>query len=194
MLSSKRQPLPPNVEEARKTRINNELVDILKRPCPPNTKASVQGIGLYTHIEGHPVANPIFPHMKYLQGASKPLFLPIGGPKESSNGNPFGCPMDDEVRRAWGDVREAVNEEKERVASADMDIDQLKDRYGALELPEESSGVEIGLPPNGRQLSVDTGFAREVVMGGTEEQSRSATTASRNEYEASRDPRLRGRQ
>jgi hypothetical protein len=195
MLSSARQPLPPDVEEARKARINEQTIDLFKRPCPPNTTASIQGIGLYTHVAGPLAPPPLSPHMKYLQQTSNPEFLPIGGPKKMSSTGPLECLVGDDVKNAWRDVKEAVNEEKKHVAFTDKDLDQLKARYDALDVPDVSAaGTGAGQPQNGRQASVDSGSNRDVVMVGTEEQRRASATANRNEYEAARDPRLRGRQ
>jgi hypothetical protein len=195
MLSSTRQHLPPDVEEARKARINAQMIELFERPCPPDTTASVQGIGLYTHVAGPPAPPPLFPHMKYLQQTSNPGFLPTGGPKEISNAGALECPVGDDVKRAWRDVKDAVNEEKRHVAFTEKNLDQLKARYGALDAPDGSAaGAGAGQPQNGRQGSIDSGSNRDVVMTGTEEQRRASATASRNEYEAARDPRLRGRQ
>jgi hypothetical protein len=194
-----RERLPPDVEAAHKTRINNDLIKVFRCPCPPNTVPCIQGIGLYTHVTGPPAPPPLFPHMKYTQRSAPPTFLSIGGPKQIVREGSLEGSISDDVKRAWKDVQEALDKQSQDVAHADMDVDQLKKRYGALEVPSHDTDLdqpqEKGKQPDGRRPSTGDGLAREVVMGGTDEARRGSTSAtwSGNDYEAARDPRLRGR-
>jgi len=221
MTATKSEPLPPDVDAARKARINSELIEVFRRPCPADATPSIQGIGLYTHVAGPPAPALVFPHMKYMQKASNPVFLQIGGPAGiSKEGNVLEAPISDDVKRAWKDVQEAVDREKAHLAHTDLDVDSLKERYGALDKnagaqPKlqphlqhimdrmqdatmtgiQNTAAGAGQQPNGRRASGEDGLSRDVTMGGTDEARRgsTSTTWTGNDYEAARDPRLRGR-
>lgn len=133
--TSNRNSIPPDVANARKTRINRELISLFKRPCPPGAASTAKGIGLYTHIEG-PIKTPQFPHQRYLP--PEPQFLPLGGPKEVKKRKGLGAQMDNEVRRVWHEVREAVEEEQKITRATEMSTIELTKRYGGLDVPERA--------------------------------------------------------
>jgi hypothetical protein len=139
--ATRRELLSPGDEATRKARINNELVMLLKGPCPANTKASIQGIGLYTHVLG--TSAQTTPRPAYsTQAASYPIFLPIGGPRRTSkDGTVVEAPTSEEMRKVWRDVQQAVNEEEKHVGRSSMSVEQLKERYGALNVLEQSTNV-----------------------------------------------------
>jgi hypothetical protein len=139
--ATRRELLSTDEGATRKARINNELVMLLKRPCPANTKASIQGIGLYTHVSATPAQTiPRSAHSS--QAASYPIFLPIGGPRRTSkNGTVDEAPTSEETHKVWKDVQEAVNEEEKHVGRSSMSVEQLKERYGTLNVPEQSTNT-----------------------------------------------------
>ena len=196
---------------------------MLKRPCPETTTPSIQGIGLYTHVAG-PVSQ--FPHERFTQKASDPVFLHIGCSWGAfKDRNTLEGPISEDVKRVWNDVQEAVDKEGEYVGQGRMSIDQLKERYGALDVPNgnastppmqqpqtqlqqiadhmqsmamtgiQSVAGSVGQQESERRPSLGAGVARDVVMGGTDQERRASTTATStgNTYEAARDPRVQRR-
>jgi hypothetical protein len=202
------EPLPPDVAAARKTRINMDLIEIFNIPCPPGTIASTQGIGLYTHVAGPPPPAPKYPHEKYKK--VDPVFLPIGGPIVFKRAGPIGVPIDEAVKKTWREVEAAVVEEEKHIGQGDTSIEQLKTRYGALEVP---SGDRSNVQPQVQALAqahpqllqllgqlsgiamTGGGSALDDVNGKMEQERRASIGVTRtgNLYEEDRDPRRRGR-
>jgi hypothetical protein len=122
------RPLSPEEDAARKTRINNEMVSCFKLPCPVNTNLSIQGIGLYTHVAAQ------------TQGNSNPVFLPIGGPKRvAKDESCLEAPVSEEVDQVWQHVQLAVKDAERQPGQGGMSVDKLKERYGALDAPEQKT-------------------------------------------------------
>jgi hypothetical protein len=194
-------PLPPDVEAARKARINREMIELFRLPA--KGAASIHGIGLYTHAAAPQSTD-----------ASKqtpaPVFLPVGGHNRVlKDVGEIDAPIDEDVRRVWEDLREAVNEEERHVGRGDMSAEKLKERYGAIGVPEGSTEPAQNLHIQQqleqafeylRRLKQATALSRDVAMGGTDEDGTSRTNpvaastnpAPRgNEYHEERDPRKR---
>jgi hypothetical protein len=178
-------PLPPDVATARKTRINQEMIKIFKRPCPPNTTPSVQGIGLYTHVAGPPLPPPQYPHERFRK--SNPTFLPIRGAKRHGGLQPL---ISDEVKAVADKVRALVNEEEKRVGHVDMDVKQLRERYGAVDAPEGRRSMDKQTPGYAMMTS---GAGLDVAKAGAGEERRGSASVvkSGSVYDAERDPRRR---
>ncbi|KAH7371983.1 hypothetical protein BKA66DRAFT_468977 [Pyrenochaeta sp. MPI-SDFR-AT-0127] len=119
--------LPPDVAKSRAARINNELISLFKRPCRPNSTPAAKGIGLYTHVEG-PTKTPRFPHEKYLK--VEPRFLPLGGPRKVGKARGSGSRVDNEVKRVWHELREAMLEEERIARAPGLSTEELMKRYG----------------------------------------------------------------
>ena len=143
-------PLPPDVAAARKHRINSELVVLFKRPCPPNSNPTAKGIGLYTHVEA-PAKTPQFPHERYVK--SDPVFLPIGGARRVGRTGILGAQMSDEIRQVWKDLRDAVDEEEKVTGNAGSSAEDLKERYGGLDVPEKATYHQVETPMRRLQLN-----------------------------------------
>lgn len=175
----------------RQERINRELVDMLQRPAKGPT--SIQGIGLYTHA-----VTPIASDASNDQ-ASTPTFVRIGRPKavrQDENGDePL---ISEDVRRVWYELRKAVNEEEEHVRQAEMSIEQLKERYGTLDVPDGSTPIaQTTHEQQQQQLQYAlecmrllkkraTAQSEDAAMGGTNEEN---LAPRGNEYNEARDPR-----
>ncbi|KAF1844925.1 uncharacterized protein K460DRAFT_416279 [Cucurbitaria berberidis CBS 394.84] len=198
--------LPPDVAEARRTRINHELVTIFKRPCPPNSTPTAKGIGLYTHVAG-PVKIPIFPHERYME--NDPEYLPVGGPREVGNKTGLEGQTAEEVKKVWHEVMDAMQEERKVLGPRKRSARELKERYAALDVPgarapprlealvvpqvagredivapehsttPQSAGLRLtGRRPSGVSgLAHETGATGDVTMGGTEIERRGSGSA-----------------
>jgi hypothetical protein len=165
---SQPKPLPPDVDAARKARINRDLVNHLKRPCPKNSTPSVQGIGLYTHVAGPPAKAPQFPHEKYTQKAPDPMFLPIGGPgKILKDRSTLETQTSEEMKRVWKEIYEAIHEEEKHVSHGGMNADQLKERYGALDALDADTDAQPMLHPQ-PQLQQMLSQLHDITMMGTQ--------------------------
>jgi hypothetical protein len=193
-------------EDARKDRINADIVALMCRPSPMNAPRSVQGIGLYTHaipLSGSPNESSEYSGSK----AGNAVFLPIGGPDAPSR-TTFGprAPMNKDFELMWKNVEATVNEEAKHLAQSRLTTEQLKERYGALDVPD--ANPEVSSPTqNAERLKQWAEYLQEyarraqpsgdVIMGGTEPTSNqvpaanTATTPTENIYHQSRDPRRR---
>ncbi|KAF2826553.1 hypothetical protein CC86DRAFT_370511 [Ophiobolus disseminans] len=224
--ATKPERLPPDLEAARKTRINSELIEVFKRSCPVDTTPSIQGIGLYTHVAPPappPAPPPLFPHMHCTQKSANPVFLQIGGPARiSKEVSVLEAPVSEEMKRGWKAVQEAMDTEMEHVGTTELDIGSLNERYGASHgnansrlLPQPQPQYQqimnhlqdiammgmrntpgrVNQQFNGRTPSVGDGLNLDVAIGGVEAETRDDTSGAwaGNDYEAARDPRLRGR-
>jgi hypothetical protein len=215
---AKPRPLSPEEEVARKTRVNNELVTLFKRPQSTNTPAYVQGIGLYTHVAAPTGAG------------QNPVFLPIRSPsgkRATKERTVLEAPISEEVRLAWKEVQEAIEEEEKHTGQDNMTAEQLKLRYGGLDVPDQqtSTAQQVGLQPQLQkfkelarrlemnrlqnssvertgviaqqaELDADAGTtgSDSVMQGRTSAPpSRSNTTASISEYHENDDPRRQRR-
>jgi hypothetical protein len=127
-----KHPLPSDEADARKKRINANLIAAMKRPCPPDIDPSIQGIGLYTHIAGPVRASPD-PQGKDLQ--SEPEFLPFTKPAGS---RALGPQMSEDFLKVWEELRDAVEEEETIIGKTELGLKELKKRYGGLDVPDTS--------------------------------------------------------
>lgn len=184
----------------RQDRMNRELVDILQRPTKGPT--SIQGIGLYTH------AVTSRPSDTSNDQASTPTFLPISRPKmvrQDENGD--GPLISEDVRRVWYELREAINEEEEHVGQAELSMEQLKERYAALDVPDGSTPIAQTLHEQQQQqlqYALEcmrllkkrvTAQSGDATMSGTNADGAGVAATSTNsaprgnEYNEARDPR-----
>jgi hypothetical protein len=214
------EPLPPDVEAARKQRINLDLIGALKHPCPPNTVASIQGIGLYTHIAA-PSQAPLLPHEKHVKTTPDPVFLPVGGPRGTQRPYNVVQPQaSNQVKEIYHQLQQEMDEEEKHLGRGDASMDSLKKRYGCLDVPEGATTAQKEPQPQlglqgilnslqdaamtdmqnttaghgDRRQSLGGGAIQDVIMGGTEQEriGTASVTKAGNTYEAARDPRLRG--
>ncbi|KAH7073448.1 hypothetical protein BKA63DRAFT_33158 [Paraphoma chrysanthemicola] len=206
------EPLPPDVEAARKQRINLDLISALKLPCPSNTAASIQGIGLYTHVAA-PAQTLPSQHGQLVNKAPEPVFVPIGGQQRISRLKNVAPPrISNEVVELYKKLQRELHVEEKHFGHGGVNMDRLKERYGGLDVPQKEGVAIAELQPqpgpqqmleslykavvgqDGRRASLG-GVTGDVVMGGTEQEQSGAATVTKtgNIYEAARDPRLRGR-
>jgi hypothetical protein len=211
-------PLPPDVADARKARMNADLIDAFKQPCPPDTTPYVTGIGLYTHVEG-PLRAPQYSGEN---PQPEPEFLPIRIPE--SRRKPSSQP-DEAVAKLWKEVEAAVKTEEKAIGTTVPGFNELRKRHGALPPPKNSKspvdrvqrqtdGMQgatatqngtttsvgnMGAPTNLRSHSLSGVLAtlaagNENAGGGSTdaEQARSLTTVSTTGFYAP-DPRRQGR-
>lgn len=191
--------LPPDVDAARKNRINSDLINIFRFPCPPETVASMQGIGLYTH-HGVPQLPPSqSPHEQ--MKATNPKFLPIGGERRMKRGVAIEARISPQVKNVWSEIMQVVNKEEQNLGNLDVDFEQLKERYGALPKPHATgtpqAGFESNPEPHPQQLSGEVrDINRGSLTGGINEERRASIGASKTvvEYHEDRDPRGKTRQ
>ncbi|CAO2648184.1 Nn.00g074510.m01.CDS01 [Neocucurbitaria sp. VM-36] len=183
--------LPPDVSAARRTRINNDLIMLFSRPCPSNSKATAQGIGLYTHA-----------------GIPNPHFSPIGGPRRvGRKKGGVEAPMDEGVKSLWREVRDVVDEEEKVLeGTGDVSLEGLRGRYGGLDggeggvggeiqldvdLQQSASGQSLGGVGSGKEGGAVGG---DITMSGVEVERRGRSPVKRgNTYDPVRDPRKQGR-
>lgn len=216
--SAKFTPLASEEAAARKARMNADLIDAFKTPCPPGTTPYVTGIGLYTHVEGPPRA-PLY-HGEKPQPQQE--FFPVRIPKHSGSRI---SQLDELVGKLWEQLEKAVEEEEEIVGKTELGLKELKKRYGGLDPPKNSrppvqyiqqqhdglqkdtaaqGGTTAGAgnmnpPPYGRIQSLAGGVAslavrdEDVSMGGAEvERGRPQTTRSTTAFYGP-DPRRQNR-
>ncbi|KAI4706172.1 hypothetical protein J4E89_009226 [Alternaria sp. Ai002NY15] len=132
-------PLPPDVAEARKARMNADLIGAFKSTCPPGTTPYITGVGLYTHVEGAPPQSPMYPDEN---PQPQPEFFPIRIPE--GRGNESSQP-DEEVQKLWNELELAVETEEELIATTELGLKELRKRYRALPPPKNSrSPVQRG--------------------------------------------------
>jgi hypothetical protein len=196
-------PLPPDVEEARKARINRDLIDFLNVPAKSNGPTTIQGIGLYTHV-----AAP-----KSAEGSnekpSNPVFLPIGGPNRvRMPTDALEPPVGEEVMKVWEELEAAVDEGEKHMGQNDMTPAELKKRYGVVDMPEKSTDATNGTSARAetihsphtqaqfqqalehlRKLSAVAAASKHTITGGTNEEHKDAIRG--NMYHEDRDPRKR---
>jgi hypothetical protein len=197
-------PLPPDVEEARKLRINRDLIDLLNAPATGNGPTTIQGIGLYTHVAA-PKSS------KSDENPSNPVFLPIGGPNRiRMNQDGLEPPMGEEVLKIWSEVEAAVDAEDKYMDQNDMSLQELKERYDVLDHPqlekapdalhEISEDTETVQTPRTqaqfqqalvylRKLSSVAAASKDANVSGTDEDGKN--TVKGNMYHENRDPRKR---
>jgi hypothetical protein len=201
------EPLSPGGEAARKECINEQMMGllnktILDRSYPANTKASIQGIGLYTHISA-----PEFFFATTTQKLSSPEFLPLGGPKNILTFDGlFQESLSEEMQQIWKHAEATINEEERLIKEASISEEQLRERYDALKVPN-SNETTINLAHKQPQMQQflealrklqAQKLSRDVALGGTDNEgdfgaSSGVHPASRaNMYHESRDPRRRG--
>jgi hypothetical protein len=194
-------PLLPDVEAARKTRINREMIELFRLPAKGT--ASIQGIGLYTHAAAPQSSDASIT-------TATPVFLPIGGPNRVlKDGGGIDAPIDEDVRRVWEELRVVVNEEEKHVGRGDISAEKLKERYGATDVPGGSTEPTQDAHTQQqlqqaveylRRLRQATALSGHVAMGGTDEDGTGRINAAAavtnpapkgNEYHEARDPRKR---
>ncbi|KAH7411579.1 hypothetical protein DE146DRAFT_640784 [Phaeosphaeria sp. MPI-PUGE-AT-0046c] len=125
-------------EDARKARINSELVQILQTPSLPGRTASVQGFGVYTHARIKRTDELGLP-----QDTVETIFLPVGGPSKVRKDNSKAQePVDAKVQKAWSVIEHAVGEEETALHLHNINIEKLKERYGALDMPNQDSTAQ----------------------------------------------------
>ncbi|KAL1795752.1 hypothetical protein ACET3X_005976 [Alternaria dauci] len=124
-------PLTPEEAAARKARMNADLIDAFRSPCPPGTTPYVTGIGLYTHVEGPPQA-PLYPGE---EPQPQQEFFPVRIPKNSGS---RVSPLDELVEKLWEHLVRAVEEEEGIIGKTELGLKELKKRYGGLDPPENS--------------------------------------------------------
>jgi hypothetical protein len=207
-----RVPLTPAAraedEEARKSRINSELVQLLQTPSLPGRTASVQGFGVYTHARIKRLDEHGEP-----QNTSAIMYLPVGGPNKVRKGKPESqAPIDEKVQKAWKTVEEAVEEEEGHLHERNFDIEKLKERYGALEAPEspatakpdaqlQQRRMQQWIEYLSRRASNAGQMSSDVAMGGTDQENIGSNVSVSNQspiaplrgnvYHQERDPRKR---
>jgi hypothetical protein len=194
-------PLPLDVEEARKARVNRDLINLLNAPAKSNGPTTIQGIGLYTHVAA--------PKSAESEKPSNPVFLPIGGPNRlRMPTDALEPPMGEEVMKVWEELEAAVDEEGKHMGQNDMALEELKKRYGVVDMPEKSTDATNGTSVSAetvhtphtqaqfqraleylRKLSSVAAASKDTTMGGTNEEHKEATRG--NMYHEDRDPRKR---
>ncbi|KAF2024985.1 hypothetical protein EK21DRAFT_14308, partial [Setomelanomma holmii] len=116
-------------------RVNRELINALKTPCPPNAAASIQGIGLYTHIASQVQTASSSMHETHTK-VSDPVFMPIGGPKRLKLGtNVVQARVSNEVKEIYERLRQEIDAEEKHQGQGGVSIERLKEQYGGLEVP-----------------------------------------------------------
>ncbi|KAF1363879.1 hypothetical protein EJ07DRAFT_172781 [Lizonia empirigonia] len=145
--------LPPDVQAARKARINSDIIKLCSiKPIYINPTA--QGIGLYTHVAGPKTASQN-PHFEYADNANGEVaLLPLGGPRKIVPSNRPREPLREEVAAVYKELQDAVKAEEkiwsEMRAAADakgknvrdaytMSLDTLKEKYGLVNTPQPES-------------------------------------------------------
>lgn len=147
--STNQDPPHSEADAARKKRVNNELLDILKQARQLRAPTSIRGVGLYTHA-----ANLQSSDVTDAQRSTNATFLPIGGPnREGKKASQPLAPIDGEVLKVFKEVRQAVNEEEQHasIRQSRLTTEQLKERYGGLDPPQASSAT---VPDSAEQKQV----------------------------------------
>lgn len=193
--------LPDDVPAARKRRINNEMIEAARRPCPPDTKPGLQGIGLYTHVAGT-VASSLVD-----KSETAPKFISI-----SSEGGPqYGARLEGlispEVQAVFRELRDAIDEEEQIIGHKSMTVEQLSIRYTSLPTPggnhSSNKSPQFGDPEHDRTQLFQGANSRKasiasdgnVVTSVPDDGRRlSLGSTTRNTYDPARDPLGRARQ
>ncbi|KAF2257808.1 hypothetical protein CC78DRAFT_572929 [Lojkania enalia] len=208
--------LLPDVLKARNDRMNEELVSMFhSRPDPLNPQTSFTGNGTYTHIDVQ--ARPRFPHEEYLPPSGpRREFLPLGRGKDRE-GLKLKGKLNEEVKKIYEELKEALEEETKTDTSA---YDPIV-RFGGLPVPDlttttgrkdhrdvearrmegvtentgnpanEAWGGERRVSYGGPRVPPWTAQRRPLVSGRDIVTSGAETVGST--YDASRDPRRRGK-
>jgi hypothetical protein len=209
--------VPPDVAAVRKARMNADLIAMFKRPGFADTIPSVQGIGLYTHVQG-PARRPPWLHGKDVP--PHPEFLPLGGPQKNQRPAGMDSDLTEDMKHAWEEIKDALQKEERTLGNKSLSRDALQKRYGALDVPtttmqmQQAQALDQDVimqehianqesPTARRRISLGDYMARGAgggtvsTMGGAGPEGIASSSAStirqRNVYEPSRDPRLRGR-
>ncbi|KAJ8115018.1 hypothetical protein OPT61_g3235 [Boeremia exigua] len=130
--------LPPDVQAARRSRMNSDIVKLCIRPRDPRTRSFAQGIGLYTHVAGSK-ASPNPPHLKFAEKANRKIeLLPLGGPKRVQRSK-FREARDKDLDAVYTELQNAVNAEEKNWSGQNDDeldegevssLDALREKYG----------------------------------------------------------------
>jgi hypothetical protein len=186
--------LPPDVQAARKARINDDLIKLCSTPAPPYSLPTAHGVGLYTHVAGPKTASQN-PHFNY---TSKPdgevALLPLGGPRKIIASKPQQSPnekvaavykeLQDAVsaeEKIWKDMRDAADTRGDSVNDAyTMSLDALKRKYGDLDAPEEGDMPHlVSTPHDKRRISAATGDTSDEALKRSKADSSSQQSDSR---------------
>lgn len=107
-------PVPSDVLEARRERINNDIISFSQtsRDRFSDDGPSIKGMGTYTHIK-LPSQPPQFPHQQFYSPPSE--FLPLGGFKYSKDiERTIGQELlQGPIKDAYGKLREVMEEEEQ---------------------------------------------------------------------------------
>ncbi|KAF2633259.1 hypothetical protein BU25DRAFT_405180 [Macroventuria anomochaeta] len=149
------EPLPPDVQAARKARINSDIIKLCSKPIPLYSHPTAHGIGLYTHVAGtKTVARN--PHSAFADKRDGEVaLLPLGGPKKIVPSKLHEPPnkelaaiykeLQDAVKaeeKIWSDMRVAADERGEAPNDAyRMSLDTLKKKYGDVNAPPPESAM-----------------------------------------------------
>lgn len=201
MSIDKPETLPPDVAAARRKRINDEMIEFVRRPCPPNTNPALQGVGLYTHVAGTVASGSVD------TSGQAPKFLPIRAEKIPQHGARLEGPISPEVKAVYRETRDAIAEEEQVVGQKSLTFEQLKERYTAMPSPSDQQSKEescqIGEQEADKAGSIKSMNSRrtsiasvgDVVMGGMDDRRRMSLGSNAcNTYDPARDPRARARQ
>jgi hypothetical protein len=201
------EPLSPGAEAARKQCINEQMMGLLNqtasgRSHPTNTKASIQGIGLYTHTSALGISDG-----ETTRNRPLPEFLPLGGPKDIQTFEGLiQESLSEEMEQIWKHVEATINEEERLMTEASISEKQLQERYGALDVPD-SNEAAAALTQKQMQNQQFMEAVRklqahkhsgDIAMGGTDNEGDASAAAGAhpapkaNMYNESRDPRRRG--
>lgn len=141
--------LPPDVQAARKARINSDIIKLCSNK-PIYINPTAQGIGLYTHVAGPKTASQN-PHFEYADNDGEVALLLLGGPRKIVPSNKLREPLREEVAAVYEELQDAVKAEEqiwsEMRAAADaegknardaytMSLDTLKEKYGPINPPQ----------------------------------------------------------
>ena len=200
-------PLPPDVQAARKARINSDIIELCSKPTGVHTTPTARGIGLYTHVAGPKTANRNPHHHFADRDDGEVALLPLGGPRKAAPSKPREPPYK-ELAALYKELQDAVKAEEKIYddlgaaagARGDaendayrMSLDTLKKKYGDVNasVPEsvhsenrrysEISGTTNDEAPKRRKVS----FAQLSEM--RRESAASVPTATRDA-----DPERRG--
>lgn len=201
--------LPPDVQAARKVRINSDIIKLCSKPVPPGFHPSVQGVGLYTHVADIKTAGPLNDAEQGKEGVS---LLPLGGPKRLAPSK-FQEPPNKDLAALYKQLQEAVTAEEQLSASNthNPSLDLLNKKYGSI---SDNSLIPDTEPQDTRRhseaTSTEASKRRKVSLATLTElrrKSADSTTGGRmidserrgsgsksgNDYDVYRDPRRRRR-
>ncbi|CAI6330260.1 unnamed protein product [Periconia digitata] len=120
--------LPPDVADARKNRVNNEILGLFKR-APQKSEASsrsFRGMGFYTHVANSPSA-------ENAAASLQPQFLPSGGPSQYNRKAMLSGELPEEIKAIHRDMAQILERERELI-SREI-IPNPSDKYGEFVLP-----------------------------------------------------------